>query len=218
MGSLVEWSEAEEFYLMELCKLSQELAQKYNVCYLVYKRHQTRVRIPIIALSSVSGLVSFGTSVFPPSAHGAVNISVGICAMLVALVGSIESFLKIPEIIAGSVQASANFVKLAEMISVELALPRHKRTSSGIVFLREAYKTYEKLQEAAPTVFRHVKFVRPFALGAVLTRQHGGDDSSITMGGMDTPTDTPNGTPSTIFEGKSIELYTRPGEAVDLPV
>lgn len=161
-ASMTEWSEAEEFYLLELCKLSQYLAQRYNICYLDYKKKQTRTRIPQIVVSSISGLFSFGTSVFPENYHSAINVSVGISSMLVALVGSIESFLKIPEIIAGSITASINFTKLAETISVELALPRHKRTSSGIVFLREAYKTYEKHSEAAPSVFRHVRFIRPF--------------------------------------------------------
>ena len=230
-----DWSEAEEFYLIELCKLSQYLAQRYNICYLTYKRYQTRTRIPQIVISSISGLFSFGTSVFPPSYHSAVNISVGVSAMVVALVGSIESFLKIPEIIAGSISASVNFSKLAETISVELALPRHKRALSGILFLREAYKTYEKHSEAAPSVFKHVRFIRPFA--------------NTTMGRKATPSSIvePNldysegeGTPSS-FRGKSFELYRsftnnltdgggstqlpeaplvapRPRSAIDLPV
>jgi hypothetical protein len=190
MSSLGDWSEAEEFYLIELCKLSQVLAQRYNECYLTYRRRETRVRIPIIALSSISGLVSFGTTVFPPQYHGAVNISVGVSAMFVALVGSIESFLKIPEIIAGSVSASLNFTKLAESISVELALPRFKRNSSGIVFLRESYKTYEKYSEAAPNVFKHIRFVRPFAT----TKRQGGRFEA-TESNATTPSTTPTPSP-----------------------
>lgn len=205
----MEWSESEEFYLGELCRLCQELAQKYNVCYLVYKKRQNRVRLPMIAMSSISGLISFGTSIFPDGYQSAVNISVGISSMLVALVGSIESFLKIPEIIAGSVQASMNYTKLAESISVELALPRNKRTSSGIVFLRECYKTYEKHCEAAPNVFTHVRFIRPQdKFGGVGGAAGGGGgiggvgtipDRRRTTGGIDETT------PST-YDGKSLEI------------
>jgi len=209
----MEWSESEELYLGELCRLCQELAQKYNVCYIIYKKRQNRVRLPMIALSSISGLISFGTSIFPDGYQSAVNISVGISSMLVALVGSIESFLKIPEIIAGSVQASLNFTKLAESISVELALPRHKRTSSGIVFLRECYKTYEKHCEAAPNVFTHVRFIRPQdkfgGIGGMGGAGAGGMPAGAGVGSPRERRRTTGGleetTPST-YDGKSLEI------------
>ena len=178
------------------------------MCYLKYKRHQTRIKLPSICLSSVASLLSFGTSVFPKEYHSAVNISVGCSAMLVALVGTIESFLKIPEIIAGSLEASISYLKLAETVSVELSLPRHKRTAPGIVFLREAYKTYEKHTEAAPNVFRTVRFVKPFPYDK---RTGHIPFNGSTIG--DDENRSEEATPSTTYNGRSLDItqYTRGG-------
>jgi len=199
MATMNDWSEQEEVYLSELVKISQYLSQRYNITFLEYKRRQTRTRIPQILLSSISGLFSFGNSTFPPDYSGAVNIACGVSSLVVALIGAIESFLKIPEIMAGALQASINFIKLAEAITVELALHRHKRSSSGIVFLREAYKTYEKHTEAAPNVFKTVRFVRPFPYD-----KHTGMYQSSTIDVDESRSEEP--TPSTTYNGRSMDL------------
>jgi hypothetical protein len=160
-----DWITAEEEYLKDLAKICEELAQRFHKYYIFYRRQQNRVRIPVIAVSSVSGLLSFGTTVFPAATQGYVAIGVGVANMIVALVGSIESFLKIQEIVTGSLAASLNFTKLCEQITVELALPRDRRNSPGIVYVRECYSNYEKYWEASPTVFNRVRFVRPSTRG-----------------------------------------------------
>ena len=212
--SMTDWSESEELYLTELTKISQYLSQRYNSCYLEYKRHQTRIKLPSICLSSIASLLSFGTSVFPKEYHSAVNISVGCSAMLVALVGTIESFLKIPEIVAGSLEASMNYLKLAEHISVELSLPRHKRTAPGIVFLREAYKTYEKHSEASPNVFRTVRFVKPFPYSNK-TGQY--QESLIEDGNSEERGHSDENTPSTLFNGRSLDIARYGSRNMDTP-
>jgi hypothetical protein len=213
-----DWCEQEERYLTELIKISQYLSQRYNLTYLQYTRKQTRIRIPQIILSSVSGLLSIGTSTFPPAYQGTVNISVGVSSLVVALIGAIESFLKIPEIIAGSLQASISYIKLAESITVELALPRHKRSTSGVLFLRENHKTFEKISESAPSVYKVVRFVKPYPYD-----KHGGPSA------IEDPSEELTPISMATFEGKSLENNDspvggaagwRPAQrtAIDLPV
>lgn len=197
-----DWSEEEEVYLIELSKLSQYLSQRYNSTYLTYKEHQTRTRLPQLVLSSGASLVSFATPVFPKEYHNTVNISVGVIAMVVALISSIEGVLKIPEIIAGSLQASTSFLKLAESIGVELALPRRERTASGLLFLRESYKTYEKHIETAPNVFKHIRFIKPFKNKRFDLEEIRSEEP----------------TPSSIYNGRSLdETNTSPGIEGDSP-
>jgi hypothetical protein len=218
MSAMTDWCEQEEKYLTELIKICQYLSQRYNLTYLQYKRKQTRIRIPQIILSSVSGLLSIGTSSFPSAYQGTVNISVGVSSLVVALIGAIESFLKIPEIIAGSLQASISYIKLAESITVELALPRHKRSTSGVLFLRENHKTFEKISEAAPSVYKVVRFVKPYPYD-----KRGGPSA------IDDPSEELTPISMATFEGKSLENNDTPAgspagwrptqrTAIDLPV
>jgi hypothetical protein len=217
MSSQPEWVDEDEDYLRDLSRISQELAQKFHAYYTFYKKQQARIRIPIITLSSISGLLSFGTTVFPLNAQPFVSIGVGISGMLVALVGSIESFLKIQEIVTGSLAASLNFTKLTEQITVELALPRERRNSPGLVYVRECYGAYEKYWESAPSVFRRIRFVRPALRGPGRTAD---------AGGMTTPPNSPTldeVTPHSMFDdgpqwSPSVEqpLSPRGVDAVDL--
>lgn len=155
------WCLAEEEYLQELAAVCRRLAQAYLVVYHTYRRRQKHVRVPMIAISSASGMLSFGTEVFPTDWHKYVNICVGIAGLLVALVGSIESFLRLTDTIANSATASLNLEKLAETICLELSLPKHRRNASGTSFVRASYGAYEKIMESAPNVLKKVVFLRP---------------------------------------------------------
>jgi hypothetical protein len=155
------WCTAEEEYLQELAAVCRRLAQAYLVVYHTYRTRQKRVRVPMIAISSASGMLSFGTEVFPSDWHKYINICVGIAGLLVALVGSIESFLRLTDTIANSATASLNLEKLAETICLELSLPIHRRNASGTSFVRASYGAYEKIMESAPNVLKRVVFLRP---------------------------------------------------------
>jgi len=160
----VPWCETEETYLYELAAVCRLLSQRYNDFHHKYRARQNRVRVPIIAVSSVGGMISFGITLFPMTWREWVNVFVGICGMVVALAGSIESFLKISEIISGSLTASINLEKLAEHITLELSMPRGKRNTQGIVFVRSSYGTFEKYIESAPAVVDKIVFLKPPAL------------------------------------------------------
>ena len=164
-ASNVKWNDEQERYLTDVMTLSKELSQRYNVCYHVYKRAQNRVRLPIVTISSVSGLLSFGTSTFPENYQRWVNVGVGVANLIVGVAGAIESFLRIPEIIAGAVEASINLQKLAEHINLELSLPRDQRTSNGVIVVKESYAQFEKIFESAPAVLKRVRFVRFRGIG-----------------------------------------------------
>jgi hypothetical protein len=105
-------------------------------------------------------LASFGNSNFPENFQNYVNIGVGACSIFIAILNSIESYMKIGEIIGGTLQASINFQKLKESIDVELSLPVDNRTSQGIIFLRQCYQNYEKYWDLAPNILRKMRFIR----------------------------------------------------------
>lgn len=156
-----KWLPQEEAYLRDLSKLSQELSGKFKRYHDLYRERQAKFKIPAIVISSITGIISFGTSNFPPESSNYVSIGVGISSLFIALLNAIESYMKIGETMSGSIQASMSFQKLKENIDIELSLPVEDRSTQGLIFLRECFSKYEKIWDLAPTILKNVRFIRP---------------------------------------------------------
>jgi hypothetical protein len=183
-GPEVEWSPAEEAYVSDLARTCRELAQKYHNCHRLYLAKQRRLQVPIIAISGAGSLLSFGNQAFPEHVKKWIGVDVGVGGMVVALLGSIESFLKVPEVIAGSLNASRTLEKTADTIATELSLTQIKRSTHGVTFARAMYADYERCIESAPRVLRKIRFVRPSShLATDVSLMHA-RDSSITEDGI----------------------------------
>lgn len=161
MSDNTKWLPEEEVYLRELSKLCQELSSKYKRYYELYKVRQAKFKIPSIIISSVTGLTSFGTSNFPEAYQKWVSIAVGASSLFIALLNSIESYMKIGETMSGCLQTSMSLQKLKEFIDIELALPLDDRNTQGILFLRDCYSKYEKILDLSPSILKNVRFIRP---------------------------------------------------------
>ena len=172
------WLHDEEVYLRDLSSLCEVLSSKFKRYYEIYKKKQARFKIPAIIISSITGLTSLGTSSFPQESQQWIAIGVGATSLFIAILNSIESYMKIGETMSGCLQASMSLQKLKEAIDLELAVPADDRNDPGIVFLRECYSKYEKIIELAPSIIQNLKFVRPMFeggkatnLGATLTNK-----------------------------------------------
>jgi len=175
----IRWLPEEEVYLKDLSKLCQELSCKFKRYHDIYKERQAKFKIPSIIISSVTGIISFGASNFPPQYSNFVSIGVGISSLFIALLNAIESYMKIGEIMSGAIQACIGFQKLKECIDVELALPVEDRISRGITFLRECYSQYDKVWDLAPKILKNMRFVHPSFDAAQITitkQDHGSSD------------------------------------------
>lgn len=155
------WLYEEELYLRELSRLCQELSNKYKLYYELYKKRQARFRIPSIIISSVSGLLSFGSTNFPMNSREYVAIMVGIASLCIAILNSIETYMKVGENMAGSAQASIELQKLKEFIDMEISIPIDDRPTQGIIFLRDCYTRYERILDIAPNILKTIRFIKP---------------------------------------------------------
>lgn len=156
-----DWLKEEEQYLDDLSRLCEELSARYKMSFEKYKVIQARFRIPSIIISSVTGLTSFGSSNFPEEYRDWVSISVGIASLSIAILSSIESYMKIGEHLAGASQASVELHKLKEYIDMEIALPGDQRTTQGIIFIRDCYVRYERILDIAPDLLMVLRFIKP---------------------------------------------------------
>lgn len=146
------WYPEEEAFLRSLRDTCRTLADVYR------RQHRRRTiqhaffRVPTLVLGSIAGASSIGTSSFPKEWHTWVSIGVGISSMVVTIMHSVESYMRIAESMAASLQATYGFQKLGDAIEVELALPEEERTSQGSLFLRDVFQRYQQLRELAPPV------------------------------------------------------------------
>jgi hypothetical protein len=145
-----KWCDKEEEYLHLLHESCDELSREYMKLYIQTLKMQTRLRLPTIVLSSVSGVASFGTSTFPESFRNNVSIVVGVINIGIAIVQTYESYLKIADTVAHSLSASKDLKKLADDIHCEIFIPIEDRISNGVIFLREAFGRYQAILETAP--------------------------------------------------------------------
>jgi hypothetical protein len=157
---MAEWNEQQENYLKALSKACEQLAGRYKMVYNAYEKRETWFKIPSIVLSSVTSLLSFGNSNFQTISHQ-LNITVGIISIFITIINSIEAYLKISQIMSGAALASCKLTQLKEKIDLELSIERSDRANSGIVFLRECYSEFEKIEEIAPNVLKKNRYVRP---------------------------------------------------------
>jgi hypothetical protein len=144
------WLREEEDYLRGLHDLCLELAVAYQKLYNTHKRLQTQFRIPAIVLSSLTGTASFGTTSFPRGMQRWVSIVVGLVNIGIAILASIETYLKLGELVSHSLNASSQLHRLADDIMLELSMPAENRTSVGNVFVRDMYAHYESILSTAP--------------------------------------------------------------------
>ena len=155
------WLQAEQAYLEKMSETCKRLTDKFKLIKSRYGKYQARFRIPSIILSSVTGLFSMGNSNFPAGYQQYVSIGVGIVSVSIAVLGSIESYMQIGDIMSRSIQAASTFHKLKEKIDCELALPIKDRRVSGLLFVRECALEYHKAFALGGSLIKADWFIEP---------------------------------------------------------
>ena len=156
-----DWVAQEVAYLKCLSKTSEDLSVKLKRTYSRYKKYQARFRIPAIIVSALAGLFSFGNANFPQQYQSLVSVVTGCCSVAIAVLNSIETYMKIGETMSSCMVAAMAFHRLKEHIDCELALPVADRSVDGLRFVRECAQTYERIYQTAPSLLRTQWFVRP---------------------------------------------------------
>jgi hypothetical protein len=120
--------------------------------YIKTHRIQTKLRLPAIILSSCSGVASFGSSGFTPNTMRYITIGVGVINVLIAIIQTYESYLKIGDIVSKSLSASQSLKKLADDIQCEIFIPIEDRNANGVTFLRDCFSRYQAILDQAPPI------------------------------------------------------------------
>lgn len=144
------WLPDEEIYLHSIQQSCEHLSKLYLAKYKSCKSLQTKLKLPAIIVGSFTGIASFGSDSFPANSQKYVSITVGIITIGIAILNTIESYLKVGENTNSAISAATALQQVREDIHRELSLPVSDRIDSGIVFLRDIYTRYVQVITQAP--------------------------------------------------------------------
>jgi hypothetical protein len=155
------WNNEEIAYLEQLNKLCQTQSQRYKEVYDRYRSLQAKLKIPVIIMSSLAGVASFGTQTFPEDGQRWVSIIVGGVNIIISIMNAIEAYYTYQQIIEKALKTCSELKKLSDEITLELSLPPSERETTGVLLCRKAYGEYESIMQNAPPVLRRQRFVKP---------------------------------------------------------
>lgn len=144
------WYDKEEQFLRRLQSHCITLSKQYMELYKIMHAKQSRLRLPSIFLSSFSGVASFGSTSFPLNMQKWVSIGVGIVNIIIAMLQTYESYLKLGDIVSKSLTVSGSLKKLADEINCELYIPIENRDQDGNTYLKDCFTQYQTMIANAP--------------------------------------------------------------------
>ncbi len=146
------WSEEIEELLSEWGEVSMCYAYLHNYSTRKYKRKYQHLQIPIIVLSTLTGVGNFAVDSYIPKdyQHGFTAV-VGGFNIFCGILGTLGSFLKYAETFEGHRISALAWSKLGRAIEIELSLQDMKRKPCRD-FLKVCRSEYDNLLESSPTI------------------------------------------------------------------
>lgn len=147
-----EWSDEIEELLSEWGEVSMCYAYLHNISQRKYKRKYHHIQIPIIILSTLSGVGNFaGDSYVPEDMKGGYTATIGGVNIFCGILGTLLSFLRYSEIMEGHRISGLAWSKLSRNIEIELSLQDKKRKPCRD-FLKVCRSEYDNLLESSPNI------------------------------------------------------------------
>ena len=147
-----EWSEEIEELLSEWGEISMCYAYLHNYSTRKYKKKYQHLQIPIIVLSTLTGVGNFAVDSYVPQdyQHGFTAV-VGGFNIFCGILGTLGSFLKYAETYESHRISALSWSKLGRAIEIELSL-HYKKRKPCRDFLKVCRAEYDNLLESSPNI------------------------------------------------------------------
>ena len=147
-----DWSDEIEELLSEWGEISMCYAYLHNYSTRKYKKKYQHLQIPIIVLSTLTGVGNFAVDSYIPTEyqHGFTAV-VGGFNIFCGILGTLGSFLKYAETFEGHRISALAWSKLGRSIEIELSLHEKKRKPCRD-FLKVCRAEYDNLLESSPNI------------------------------------------------------------------
>lgn len=150
------WSEEIEYLLSEWGEVALCYQYLHSFSQRKYKKKYHHFQIPVIVLSTLTGVGNFAVDSYIPKdyQHGFTAV-VGGFNIFCGILGTLLAFLKYAELYESHRISALAWSKLSRNIEIELSLKREKRKSCRD-FLKVMRAEYDNLMESSPTIDQDV--------------------------------------------------------------
>jgi len=150
--NIEDWSDEIEELLSEWGEVAMCYAYLHNYGQRKYKEKYHHLQIPIIILSTLTGVGNFAVdSYIPTDYQKGFTAVVGGFNIFTGIIGTLLSFLRYSEIYEGHRIAALAWSKLSRNIEIELSLHEKKRKPCRD-FLKICRSEYDNLLESSPSI------------------------------------------------------------------
>ena len=153
----LQWSKNYETIFADWCDKAMSYRYLHSECNRYYNQYNNIVTIPVIIISTMTGVANFAQSRVPEDYVPYYTIVVGGLNILAGLITTITHFLKIAELNESHRVATIAWGKFCRNIKIELAKHPNEREPLEI-YLKKAKEQYDLLLETSPFI-RHKEII-----------------------------------------------------------
>ena len=156
VASDTSWHSSQESLLKDLAQRCISRSVLHRIEYAHYYRINSGITIPTIVISLLAGAASAAQStlidIVGESAESHVPLVIGMLSMLISILNSVSSFLKIPALTEQNLQSHLQFEKLSRQIQAEICVRAIDRKLSGREACQKFEAAFQQLLDLSPPV------------------------------------------------------------------
>ena len=145
----VTWNETLEQYFAEQGEQAHGLSLLHKQSEALYSHRRTFIELPVIAISSVTGFLSVGSSSMFEGATMTSSVVLGVCSLMVSVLQTIGTYFGWAKRAEGHRISSIQYARLHRHLKIEMGLPREQRQAPGEL-LKYVRDSIDRLQETSP--------------------------------------------------------------------
>ena len=169
-----DWDATNEIIIIEW--IDQASCYKYlcSQSFMKYNFYNQMFTVPVIFVSSVTGISAISVFSFYPDSNGYFNLVLGFITVFIAFVEGLKSFLKIGELKEKYYSCSLNWDRFEDNLKFELSKKKNDRTY-GFYFINFYRVEFEKLKDLTPVIDEAI--IQSFKM--MIIKQNGFDIETI---------------------------------------
>lgn len=145
----VSWNTHLEEYFVATGEQAHGLSLLHKQAEALYSYRKTFVELPVIAISSVTGFLSVGSTSMFAGQEMTSSVVLGVLSLMVSVFQTIGTYFGWAKRAEGHRISSISYARLHRHLKIEMGLPRDQRQAPGDL-LRYVRDTIDRLQETSP--------------------------------------------------------------------
>lgn len=147
----ISWNSQLEHYFASTGEKAHCLSWIHKKSEERYARLRTFIDLPVIAISSITGFLSVGSTSLFGDNQVASSVALGLCSLLVSVLNTTGTYFGWAKRAEGHRISSIQYARLYRFLSIEMSLPRAERMTPADL-LKHTKDQYDRLQEISPLV------------------------------------------------------------------